>query len=201
MSLLDPTNPHDPSKVRIGVVGSVVYYHDFNLVEDVLRKLDEDPRVQLVMFGLQSNLARKINKRTEKVHKREYGFWDNLKNIERVPWCPMSEYFTTLNELRLDIMMIPRKDSYFNKCKSNVKFLEASMCEIPVVTNYFKDCPYEKDGNYLVWAKNWLKDLEPLIKDKKLRRDIGKKAHKYVLKNYNIWDKGHLWTDAYNKLN
>ena len=63
----------------------------------------------------------------------------------------MIDYFDTLNDLELDIMMIPRKDNYFNKCKSNIKFLEASMCEIPVITNYFKDSPYEKDGDYVVW--------------------------------------------------
>ena len=200
MSKLDPNNPHDPSKVRIGVSGSVLYAHDFHLVEKELRALDEDPRVQLVMFGLQNQAMRDTNPRVEEVHKKEYGFWDTLKNIERVPWCDMSEYFTTLNELRLDILLIPRKESYFNKCKSNCKFLEASMLEIPVVTNYFKDCPYEKDSDYVVWAKDWLKDLEPLIKDKKLRRSIGKKAKKYVTKNYNIWDQGDRYENIYNNI-
>ena len=33
------------------------------------------------------------------------------------------------------------------------------MCEIPVITNYFKDSPYEKDGDYVVWTKDWLKRL------------------------------------------
>lgn len=187
-------------KVRIGIVGSVAYYHDFIIVEDVIRKLDKDPRVQLVMFGLQDKKARAKNKLTEKVHKREYGFWDTLENIERVPWTAMSNYFTALNELRLDIMMIPRKDSYFNKCKSNVKFLEASMCEIPVITNLFKGSPYEKDKDYLVEAKDWLKDLEPLIKNKDLRRKLGKKAKKYVLKNYNAWDKVDFYQNIYKQI-
>jgi glycosyltransferase involved in cell wall biosynthesis len=191
---------NEGDKVRIGVVGSVAYYHDFQIVEDVLKKLDNDPRVQLVLFGLNSKKQRETNKLTNEVHKREYSFWDTLKNTEHAPWCSMEDYFRVLNELRLDIMMIPRKDSYFNKCKSNVKFLEASMLEIPVITNYFKDCPYEKDGDYLVWAKDWLKDLEKLIVDKKLRRDIGKKAKKYVLSNYNINNKGYLWKDAYKNL-
>lgn len=186
-------------KVRIGVVGSVAYYHDFQIVEDVLTKLDNDPRVQLVLFGLHDKEKRKTNKKVNKVHKREYAFWDTLKNIEQAPWCDMIDYFDTLNDLELDIMMIPRKDNYFNKCKSNIKFLEASMCEIPVITNYFKDSPYEKDGDYVVWAKDWLKDLERLITDKKLRRDIGKKAKQYVLKAYNI-DRAIIWEETYNKL-
>ena len=201
-------NPEDWSKpkrnkgdkVRIGVVGSVAYYHDFRIVEDVLTALDKDPRVQLVLFGLHDKKQRKINKKTNEVHKREYGFWDTLKNVEQVPWSSMENYFDTLNNLELDIMMIPRKDSYFNKCKSNVKFLEASMCEIPVITNYFKDSPYEKDKDYVVWAKDWLKDLDKLIKDKELRRDIGKKAKKYVISKYDINKNGHLWEDAYKNL-
>ena len=186
-------------KVRIGVVGSVAYYHDFQIVEDVLTKLDNDPRVQLVLFGLHDKKKRKVNKQVNKVHKREYAFWDTLKNVEQAPWCDMIDYFDTLNDLELDIMMIPRKDNYFNKCKSNIKFLEASMCEIPVITNYFKDSPYEKDGDYVVWAKDWLKDLERLITDKKLRRDIGKKAKQYVLKAYNI-DRAIMWEETYNNL-
>ena len=186
-------------KVRIGVVGSVANYHDSQIVEDVLTKLDNDPRVQLVLFGLHDKEKRKTNKQVNKVHKREYAFWDTLKNVEQAPWCDMIDYFDTLNDLELDIMMIPRKDNHFNKCKSNIKFLEASMCEIPVITNYFKDSPYEKDGDYVVWAKDWLKDLERLITDKKLRRDIGKKAKQYVLKAYNI-DRAIIWEETYNKL-
>lgn len=186
-------------KVRIGVVGSVAYYHDFQIVEDVLTKLDNDPRVQLVLFGLHDKKKRKVNKQVNKVHKREYAFWDTLKNVEQAPWCDMIDYFDTLNDLELDIMMIPRKDNYFNKCKSNIKFLEASMCEIPVITNYFKDSPYEKDGDYVVWTKDWLKDLERLITDKKLRRDIGKKAKQYVLNAYNI-DRAIMWEETYNNL-
>lgn len=186
-------------KVRIGVVGSVAYYHDFQIVEDVLTKLDNDPRVQLVLFGLHDKKKRKVNKQVNKVHKREYAFWDTLKNVEQAPWCDMIDYFDTLNDLELDIMMIPRKDNYFNKCKSNIKFLEASMCEIPVITNYFKDSPYEKDGDYVVWTKDWLKDLERLITNKKLRRDIGKKAKQYVLNAYNI-DRAIMWEETYNNL-
>jgi O-antigen biosynthesis protein len=204
-NLVNPDDWDDPirnedDKIRIGVVGSTAYYHDFRIVEDVLTALDKDPRVQLVLFGLHGKKQRETNKKVSEVHKREYSFWDTLKNVEQAPWCAMENYFNTLNELKLDIMMIPRVNSYFNKCKSNIKFLEASMLEIPVITNHFKGTPYEVDGDYLVWAKDWLEDIERLITDKELRRDIGKKAKEYVLDNYNINNKGHLWTDAYKQL-
>lgn len=204
-NMVNPDNWDKPlrnktDKVRIGVVGSTAYAHDFHIVEDLLRKLDKDTRVQLVMFGLQSKEMRKANPKTEEVHKKEYGFWDTLENIERVPWCNMEEYFDVLNELKLDIMLIPRKESYFNKCKSNLKFLEASMLKIPVITNSFIGSPYENDKDYLVYTDNLEKDLDKLIKDKELRRNIGNKAHKYVVNNYNIWKQGSRYKDIYNNI-
>ena len=192
-------------KVRIGVVGSVAYSHDFDEVRDVLKALDEDERVQLVMFGLQSQESRKTNPLVDKVHVKEYEFWDSLTNLEHAPWREMTDYFDTLNDLEVDIMLIPRKESYFNKAKSNVKFLEAAMCEIPVIASSFPDAPYEKDinGNNGILIKktdDWMEAINKLISDKKLRRQIGKEAKKYVLKNYNITKRGSLWVEAYENL-
>lgn len=198
---------NEGEKIRIGVSGSVAYAHDFNLVEDLLRKLDEDSRVQLVMFGLWKDKKRAENPKVEEVHSNEYAFWDTLKNLEHVEWVNIVDYFTTLNELRLDIMLIPRAESYFNKCKSNVKFLESAMCEIPCLVSSFKDAPYEKDidgsnGRLIKGYKteDWMNEINALINNKELRRMIGKNAYKYVVDNYNIHTKGHLWKDEYKKL-
>ena len=192
-------------KIRIGVVGSTAYYHDFDIIKPVLEKLDKRDDVQLVMFGLPNDNLRDKNPLANKVHKREFGFWDKLKNLEHVGWCEMVDYFTTLNELRLDILLIPRRESEFNKAKSNVKFLEASMLEIPCIVSSFKNGPYEKDKEALIYIKDnteqsWLKAINKLVDNKTLRRELGKKARKYVLKNYNIKTKAHLWRDAYKKL-
>ena len=88
-----------------------------------------------------------------------------------------------LNELRLDMMIIPRADNYFNRCKSNVKFLETSMLEIPVIAQAFPtgDSPYQQnpeDSKYLILAtdyNSWIDNIEKLIADKNLRLEMGKK--------------------------
>jgi len=195
---------NEGKKVRIGIVGSTAYYHDFDIIKDEIKKLSEDPRVQLVMFGLHNKALRKSNPLTNKTHKREYAFWDTIKNLEHVPWCQMTDYFRTLNELRLDMMIIPRRESEFNKAKSNVKFLEAAMCEIPVIASSFEDAPYEKDidgtnGILVKEGESWLEAIEKLM-DKDTRRKMGKEAHKYVLKNYQIKKHANKWVKAYNKL-
>lgn len=191
--------------VRIGIVGSSAYYHDFDIIKDFIKELDDNKKIQLVLFGLFAGKDKEKNPKITAVHHREYAFWDTLENIEHVGWCEMVDYFTVLNELRLDMMIIPRRESYFNKAKSNIKFLEAAMCEIPVITNYFKGCPYENDidgknGVFVYKQEDWLKEIYRLVDDKKLRREMGKTAYQYALRNYDINKYGYLWKDAYENL-
>ena len=105
----------------------------------------------------------------------------------------MAEYFEKLNDLELDLMLIPRRETYFNKCKSNLKLLEAGALEIPVIASSFpdKDSPYDKDlnGENGFLAKDEAEFrlyTEKLINDKELRRKVGKNAREYVYENYNI---------------
>ena len=190
-------------KVRIGIVGSVAYHHDFERIKDVLRKLDEDPKIQLVVLGLVKKTS--DNPKIAKVYKKEFAFWETLKNLEWIPFVKVVDYFDTLNDLELDIMLIPRRENYFNKAKSNVKFLEASMLEIPVIAQSFKNAPYEDDidgtnGLLIKDDSKWLKEIYNLVDNKKLRVSIGEEARKYTLKNYNIEDHYQKWEEAYNKL-
>jgi len=45
-----------------------------------------------------------------------------------------------------------------------------------------------------------MEETVKLIKNKDLRREMGKEAKKYVLENYNIEDHAHEWRDAYKQL-
>ena len=207
---VDPDDWEEPIrnegvKVRIGLVGSVANNNDFKKIVPLLDKLGERDDIELVLFGLPPK-----DERTEdivqNIFKEEYKFWLG-RNIEWQHTVPIADYFDTLNELRLDIMLIPRQDNYFNRCKSNVKFLEAAMCEIPVIAQGFPDklSPYDKDlngknGIICLTEEDWVRETERLIQDTELRRKIGKEAKNYVLKHYCIQDKYKLWADAYKTL-
>ena len=106
------------------------------------------------------------------------------------------------------MVIIPRSDSYFNRCKSNLKFLENSMLEIPTIGQSFttKDSPYEinpQDAEHLLLAtdtESWIAQIENLITNKELRLELGKKAHDYVVENYSIEKLAQKWVDAYKSL-
>jgi glycosyltransferase involved in cell wall biosynthesis len=201
--------------IRIGLTGSVSYAHDFEVIGKLIQELGKRDDVKIILFG-QNSIGKAQNKLLTKderalerrILKKELAFWGGIKNIEHFPWCPMHEYFDTLNETKMDLMLIPRRDNNFNKAKSNVKYLEASMLEIPCIMSKFKDgnSPYEKDidGENGILVKNtlaeWRDAVNKLIDDKKLRRKMGKIAKKYVLKNYDINKRGKEWLNAYKKL-
>ncbi len=191
--------------VRIGVTGSVGSTTDLDAVAPIIRHYQNDPRVKIVFFSLPPN--RKENPLMGKIFKDEYAFLDSV-NVEWHPTVNPDIYYDKINSLKLDLMIIPRADGYFNRCKSNLKFLEASMFEIPVIAQGFADgqSPYQvnpKDQENLVLVTDnaqWIPEIEKMISDKEGRRALGKKAHQYVLENYNIENKAHLWEEAYKTI-
>jgi glycosyltransferase involved in cell wall biosynthesis len=204
---VDPDHWPEPKrgngKVRIGIVGSAAIEYDYLHVKDIIRHLSWRDDVEMVMFGLGDKEHREKNPIVTKVFKDEYAFWDEINPIH-FPWCKNYEYQEKLNEAMLDIMIIPRKDNYFNRCKSNVKFLEAAMLEIPIVAQSFPDGPYEEvtpDMGVLIKDdKEWLPALNELIEDVEKRREMGRKAKEYVLEHYDIKKHAHKWAEAYEKL-
>lgn len=197
---------NEGDKVRIGFVGSVTTSNDYGPIKETILELNKRSDIQLVVFGLpiQNDTTKLV---VQERYKEEYDFWQSL-NVEWHPIVQMSEYVETLNGLRLDLMVIPRKDDYFNRCKSNLKFLEASMLEIPVIAQGFSDglSPYQvnsEDSKHMVVVTDnskWLENIDMLIMDKESRQKMGKDAHDYVLENYDINNHVHLWTESYQAL-
>jgi len=210
-NLIDPEDWEEPlpnltHKTRIGMIGSVLSNNDFKPALSALQRLSKRSDVQIVILGLPKDA--KKGSVLEKVFKPELTLWKGFKNIEWQSWIPQPEYNQALNELRLDIMLIPRDDSYFNRCKSNIKFLEASMCEIAVVAQGFPDklSPYEvnkEDFKYLKLVSDnskWYETINNLIINKNERIKMAKQAREYVHREYNIHTKYNLWQKAYDKI-
>lgn len=206
---IDPLDWSKPKRnesdtIRIGIVGSVASNKDYEQIKPLLDKLKENPKVVICLFALPPKSE--STKWAVDIYKPEFDFW-NQYNIEWTPFCQVEDYFDTLNNLRLDIMLIPRHDNYFNRAKSNIKFLEASMCEVPVVAQGFADglSPYqgEEDSKYMDIAfteQDWIDKTMSLIDNKDKRIQMGKKAREYVINNYNIANNAHKWADAYLKI-
>jgi len=190
--------------VRIGITGSVGITNDVEALKPIIDHYQNDKRVRLVLLSVPPKGENDIYK---ELYSEQYAYWSSV-NIEWHPFAKVDGYYKKLNELKLDMVIIPRSDTYFNRCKSNLKFLENSMLEIPSVCQSFstKDSPYEvnpKDTGYLLLAgdtEEFIMQIEKLITNKDLRLDLGKRAKEYVLANYTIGGNAFKWEEAYKTI-
>jgi glycosyltransferase involved in cell wall biosynthesis len=208
-NMIDPFFFDEPlrnegDKVRIGITGSVGLTSDLDVLVPIFRYYENDPRVQLVFFSLNKDPSKLIRE----IYQGEYAILESFKDLEWIPLVQVDQYYQTLNELRLDFQIIPRQDNYFNRCKSNIKFLESSMLEVPCIAQGFPDgkSPYQvnpEDAKHMLIAntfEDWIKHIEDLIENKDKRIEIGKNAREYVEENYDINKHANLWENAYGKL-
>lgn len=196
-----PSSKNTTGKFRIGLIGSVTSNDDYIHIKDQLRRLDERGDITLVVMGVKFQDGTVMPSMIP-----DHQFWSSLKNVEWHPVVHVTEYMSKVASLALDLAIIPRKEHYFNQCKSNLKFLEMSLLKIPVLAQGFSDKsgPYDgEDGKYMHVIynnKEWY-DMIIHIKDHHaFYRDRAIEAHKYVLKNYNIKNYAKEWRKQIIKL-
>lgn len=193
-----PVTENTTGKFRVGFIGSVTSNDDYFHIKDDIRKLDARSDVTLVIMGVKYADGTIMPSMQE-----DYDFWMSLKHVEWHSVVPITEYYSKLASLALDLAIIPRKDHYFNKCKSNLKFLDMSLHSIPVLAEAFDDgtSPYQGvDEPYLTLAKDWYKDIINIKENYGEYKEKATKAKAYVLENYNITTYAKEWTETIKKL-
>jgi len=196
---------NDTGKIRLLVTGSVASNKDYENIIPLLEKLKDRQDVQLILQALPADKPEL--KETREVYKPEIEFW-NKYNVEWYPFMPLNEYLEFLPKLKVDIMLIPRHDNYFNRCKSNLKFLEASMCKMATVAQAFPDgnSPYEvdqEDRDYMLLAttpQDWIDKVTQLLDNPEQVDILKEKAHGYVKNKYDINKNNNKWVGAYKTI-
>lgn len=175
--------------VRMGWAGGHSHYEDWYLLKNVLPKImNKYKNVTLVILGQK--------------------FSGTLKDcpqdrIEHHGWVHTQAYPYKMAALDLDFTLIPLVDNEFNRCKSNIKWIESGALQRPAVTSYVS--PYKEwyDGENGVFVQNndpeaWEDGISFLIENENARERMGAKAFETVKKNFDIWDKCSLWEEAYS---
>lgn len=197
--------PNTTGKFRVGFIGSVTSNDDYVHIKEDLRKLDERGDVTIVIMGVKFADGKIMPSMQE-----DHDFWASLKNVEWHPVCPVTEYMVRVANLALDLAIIPRKDHYFNRCKSNLKFLEMSLLKIPVLAQGFTDgnSPYQGvDEKYMtiitdggVSNLQWYNKIIEIKNEYDTYTNLALQAHQYVLDNYNIKTYAQQWQKSIEQL-
>lgn len=196
---------NDTGKTRILITGSVASNKDYENIIPLLEKLKDRKDVQLVLQALPADHP--SLKESREIYKPELDFWKQY-DVEWYPFMKLTEYLEFIPTLKIDIMLIPRHDNYFNRCKSNLKFLEASMCKMATVAQSFPDgnSPYEvdkEDAENLILAndsQDWIDKVTDLLDNKESIDILKEKSHEYVKNKYDINKCGHKWKEVYKTI-
>jgi glycosyltransferase involved in cell wall biosynthesis len=108
--------------------------------------------------------------------------------IEYHPWTPYSAYKLKRGLLNIDINLCPLVDNVFNRCKSAIKWYEASVWDKPEATLAQKTEPYHeiehgKTGLLFSTSEEFVEMLSGLIDNPTLRASLGAGAKEWVLAN------------------
>ncbi|MBU2571541.1 MAG: hypothetical protein KJ725_16230 [Gammaproteobacteria bacterium] len=101
------------------------------------------------------------------------------------------KYASILKELPVHCALVPLKDTYFNRCKSNIKWLEYSAAGIPGIYSdvipYRSSIFHEKTGLLVSNTYDaWFNSMYQLVNNPKLAHTLVKNAQIEVFINYSI---------------
>ena len=177
-NLIDPKDWHfkrkKHKKIRIGWIYSHTHIPDIKEVKFALNEIKKKykDKVEIIIFGSSLKVFE-----FEPIH-----YWG----------VKFADYPKKLTELAFDISICPLEDNEFNKCKSNIKWMESSLSGAAVVAS--KVYPYEKSiehgitgflaNNYI--DEDWVKYISLLVESKELRERMVKAAKEEILEKYNI---------------
>jgi glycosyltransferase involved in cell wall biosynthesis len=158
--------------IKIGWMSSGSHFVDSPIIEDIMVEIcQEYPHVEFHIAGMIHNETKGYHWYH---HKGTYGY------------KPFPQFYA---DLGIDIAIAPLKDIHFNRCKSNIKYLEASMLEIPMVASDvdpYRCIQHGKTGYLASTSGQFKKYLIWLIENEEKRKEMGKAAKQYVLDNWTI---------------
>jgi len=118
-------------------------------------------------------------------------------NSEYIDGVPVEVWPAKLHSLRGDLAVAPLLDTPFNRCKSNLKYLEYGICGLPGV---YSNTVYKEtvNGGLLASTQDeFYKQLALLIENRQLREELGAKAYTDIKTNYSMADHAKDWLDTY----
>ena len=129
-----------------------------------------------------------------------------MEQIEEWHWADLyaGTYHFMLSTMGLDVGIAPLEPTKeFNRCKSNIKFLEYTACGYPSILQNMT--PYKEDGvdgeNCLLASdqQEWGRALEKMYHDRILRKKLAMSAMNTAKALYDIKNVAREWADIYSQ--
>lgn len=183
----EPKKNLSKDRIRILWAGSTSHTGDLNWVRPIMEEiLEKYPHVQFIYVG-HGGVP------TDDLYaKFVYGedIFEGMSKEQREAMLPVQAnvWPYILAGLQADIGIAPLENNYFNSFKSQCKYLEYGINEIPAVYSkwHYTDVKDSITGMVADSPEEWIEKLSLLIENDKMRRTIGESARKEVVEKFNI---------------
>jgi glycosyltransferase involved in cell wall biosynthesis/radical SAM superfamily enzyme YgiQ (UPF0313 family)/spore maturation protein CgeB len=188
--LFSQVNNREKDRIVIGFTGTGTHAKDLEQIEEALFRVAAKygDRVSFFFMGHASSR-----------HAALPGF--TFRDFER----KYESYAQSLCRSGIDIAVVPLADNSFNRCKSNIKWLEYSACGIAGI--YADLPPYNTTVEHgktglLVGQdpEKWCRAIEFLVEHPEVRKEIALKARKKVLAKYSLTARAHRHLEVYRQI-
>lgn len=172
-------------RLKIGYFGTRTHSKDLNIIKEPIMKLKDNYDFDFqIIGGFDEDIASECYDIVE--------LPDNSNDFEVfMKWLSKNA--------KWDIGIAPLEDSFFNKGKSELKYIEFTALGIPgvysdveVYNSVIKD---GYNGFLAISDEDWFNKIELLIKDVTLRKEILSNATKDIIENYSIENRAKQWKD------
>jgi glycosyltransferase involved in cell wall biosynthesis len=124
-------------------------------------------------------------------------------NIRYIPTSGSMESYTPMIA-QFDIGIAPVLDNEFNRCKSDLKYLEYSRLKVPTIAskaNVYTSITNKVNGLLVRnTVGDWVKAISELIENEMLRKGLAIRAYNYVKDVRDIKDNAYKYVETINKL-
>ena len=173
----DPKNKLKKTGITCGYVAAGGHDEDLEIIYDaILPVLEKNPELTwVVRYG-------SIRPDFFKRHKQI--------DFESVSWF-YEEYPAKLKSLDLDFAVAPLRDTEFNRCKSNIKWLEMAQIGVPLIASNVE--PFKKTKGFIELVENseesWREAIQKMVDLRKNKKDfqgLKRTVRKDCRENYNL---------------
>lgn len=156
--------------------GSMTHEADISLLYPVTNNLAHiSQKVKMVLAGFSQD-----TEWHRMAHSYTAGFKHQYHLLEGLH---ITEYYNHYKEA--DVCLVPLLNTKFNRCKSNLKVLEAANLGLPVICSPVG--PYlDMPVIYARKTEQWISSIERLVHSKKRQKDAGEKLKEFCDINFNF---------------
>lgn len=194
-------NTIESSLTRFIYVSGSSHYNDIKEIKGFLQRIGSDGEFtkngELIVCGYTNSFNSKRN------------IWHHIESVAKVSrsykrraGLPLLQYMQHYNHG--DVSIAPLEDSFFNTCKSNLKFVEAACMKKPFICSNI--LPYTIDANKTIGIKfcdsnkDWYKAFKYFLNNKNAIKELGELNYEYAKLTYNINSANLKRMDIFNSL-